>query len=73
MDGPLTLKFVGSTIIYAFLQAAGLVNDHLVSCPAHPGFARQIESGRPGPGRAGPEPVQTGPERPGPGREAQWL
>jgi len=66
-------KFVGSTIIYAFLQAAGLVNDHLVSCPAHPGFARQIEFGRPGPGRAGPEPVQTGPERPGPGREAQRL
>ena len=25
-------KFVGSTIIYAFLQSAGLVNDHLVSC-----------------------------------------
>ncbi len=25
-------KFVGSTIIYAHLQAAGLVNDHLVSC-----------------------------------------
>ena len=25
-------KFVGSTIIYAFIQAAGLVNDHLVSC-----------------------------------------
>jgi len=26
------LKFVGSTILYAHLQAAGLVNDHLVSC-----------------------------------------
>ncbi len=25
-------KFVGSTIMYAHLQAAGLVNDHLVSC-----------------------------------------
>jgi DNA-3-methyladenine glycosylase I len=25
-------KFVGSTICYAFLQSAGLVNDHLVSC-----------------------------------------
>jgi DNA-3-methyladenine glycosylase I len=25
-------KFVGSTIVYAFLQAAGLVNDHLTSC-----------------------------------------
>lgn len=25
--------FVGSTICYAFMQAAGMVNDHLVSCP----------------------------------------
>ena len=25
-------KFVGSTTIYAHLQAAGLVNDHLISC-----------------------------------------
>jgi DNA-3-methyladenine glycosylase I len=25
-------KFVGSTICYAFMQAAGLVNDHIVSC-----------------------------------------
>jgi DNA-3-methyladenine glycosylase I len=24
--------FVGSTIVYAFMQASGLVNDHLVSC-----------------------------------------
>lgn len=25
-------KFVGSTIIYAFMQAVGIVNDHLTSC-----------------------------------------
>jgi DNA-3-methyladenine glycosylase I len=25
-------KFVGSTICYAFMQAAGMVNDHLVAC-----------------------------------------
>jgi|SRR4051812_24740673 DNA-3-methyladenine glycosylase I len=25
-------SFVGSTIVYAFMQAAGLVNDHLVGC-----------------------------------------
>mgnify|MGYP003606178858 FL=1 len=25
-------KFCGSTILYAFIQAAGLVNDHIVSC-----------------------------------------
>jgi DNA-3-methyladenine glycosylase I len=29
-------SFVGPTIIYAFIQAAGLVNDHLVSCFRHP-------------------------------------
>lgn len=27
-------KFFGSTICYAHLQATGLVNDHLVNCPA---------------------------------------
>jgi len=27
--------FVGSTICYAFMQAAGLVNDHLTSCYRH--------------------------------------
>lgn len=26
-------KFVGSTIIYSFLQALGIIDDHLVSCP----------------------------------------
>jgi DNA-3-methyladenine glycosylase I len=25
-------RFVGSTIIYAHLQAVGVVNDHLISC-----------------------------------------
>lgn len=28
-------RFVGSTICYAYMQAAGLVNDHLVGCPRH--------------------------------------
>lgn len=27
-------KFVGSTICYAYMQATGLTNDHLLSCPA---------------------------------------
>ena len=26
-------RFVGSTIVYAFMQATGLVNDHLTHCP----------------------------------------
>jgi DNA-3-methyladenine glycosylase I len=28
-------KFVGSTICYAYMQAIGMVNDHLTSCPRH--------------------------------------
>jgi len=28
-------KFVGSTICYAFMQAAGMVNDHMVYCSRH--------------------------------------
>lgn len=28
-------KFVGPTICYSFMQAIGMVNDHLVDCPRH--------------------------------------
>jgi DNA-3-methyladenine glycosylase I len=28
-------KFCGPTIVYAFMQATGMVNDHLMSCPRH--------------------------------------
>lgn len=35
-------KFVGSTIMYAHMQAVGMVNDHLISCFRHKGC-------RPGP------------------------
>jgi DNA-3-methyladenine glycosylase I len=28
-------KFVGTTICYAFMQAVGMVNDHLVTCPQY--------------------------------------
>lgn len=35
-------KFVGSTICYAFMQASGMVNDHLVTCPQHT-KARQLD------------------------------
>ena len=34
-------KFVGSTIVYAHMQATGMVNDHLVNCYRH----REIKSG----------------------------
>ena len=32
-------KFCGPTIVYAFMQATGMVNDHLVTCFRHPEFA----------------------------------
>jgi DNA-3-methyladenine glycosylase I len=28
------MLFVGTTIIYAFMQAIGMVNDHLITCPS---------------------------------------
>ncbi len=37
-------SFVGSTICYAFMQATGMVNDHLVTCPRHAACQRLAES-----------------------------
>lgn len=37
-------SFVGSTIIYAYMQAVGLVNDHLIGCFRHREI-RRLESG----------------------------
>jgi DNA-3-methyladenine glycosylase I len=28
-------RFVGPTVMYAHMQATGMVNDHLLSCPRH--------------------------------------
>ena len=33
-------KFVGPTIVYAFMQAVGMVNDHLVDCHRHAAVAK---------------------------------
>ena len=33
-------KFVGPTIVYAFMQAVGMVNDHLVTCHRHGELAK---------------------------------
>ena len=33
-------KFCGPTIVYAFMQAVGMVNDHLVSCHRHAPLAK---------------------------------
>ena len=31
-------KFCGPTIVYAFMQATGMVNDHIVTCRCHAGL-----------------------------------
>ena len=33
-------RFVGSTICYAFMQASGIVNDHLLACFRYGEIAR---------------------------------
>ncbi|MFQ5932311.1 MAG: DNA-3-methyladenine glycosylase I [Nitrospiraceae bacterium] len=40
-------KFAGSTICYAFMQAAGMVNDHLVTCFRHAEVRALDEHDRP--------------------------
>jgi DNA-3-methyladenine glycosylase I len=39
-------KFVGPTIVYAFMQATGMVNDHLVTCFCHKSCAGKQRSPR---------------------------
>ncbi|HXY89143.1 MAG TPA: DNA-3-methyladenine glycosylase I [Xanthobacteraceae bacterium] len=34
-------KFCGPTIVYAFMQAVGMVNDHIVDCHRHKALARR--------------------------------
>jgi DNA-3-methyladenine glycosylase I len=36
-------KFCGPTIVYAFMQAVGMVNDHLVTCHRHEALARPFK------------------------------
>jgi DNA-3-methyladenine glycosylase I len=38
-------KFCGPTIVYAFMQAVGMVNDHLVTCHRHPDFKAPTRRG----------------------------
>jgi DNA-3-methyladenine glycosylase I len=35
-------KFCGPTIVYAFMQAVGMVNDHVVSCHRHAALAKLL-------------------------------
>ena len=35
-------KFCGPTIVYAFMQAVGMINDHLVTCPRHEGVKKLV-------------------------------
>lgn len=39
-------RFVGSTICYAFMQAAGMVNDHFVDCFRHAELSRRMQRWR---------------------------
>jgi DNA-3-methyladenine glycosylase I len=39
-------SFVGPVIVYAYMQSAGLVNDHLISCFRHPDFPELIPDGK---------------------------
>jgi DNA-3-methyladenine glycosylase I len=39
-----SFKFVGPTIVYAFMQAVGMVNDPLVSCHRHAACAKLAKS-----------------------------
>ena len=39
-------KFVGPTIVYAFMQATGMVNDHLVTCFCHETCSRKLRKPR---------------------------
>ena len=41
-------KFCGPTIVYAFMQACGLVNDHLTGCPCHDRVVELGKDGLPG-------------------------
>ncbi len=41
-------RFVGSTILYAHMQATGVVNDHLVGCFRHAQLCRRRHGTRPG-------------------------
>jgi DNA-3-methyladenine glycosylase I len=39
-------KFCGPTIVYAFMQATGMVNDHLITCHRHGACAELGRNGR---------------------------
>ncbi len=54
-------KFAGSTIMYAHMQACGLVNDHLIACDRW--LAVQVSS-RPGTARSGSRPARPKTARP---------
>jgi DNA-3-methyladenine glycosylase I len=57
-------RFVGPTIVYAFMQAMGLVNDHLAGCAHRPAIERaRAELRRPRRRAAAPHPSRSAPER----------
>jgi DNA-3-methyladenine glycosylase I len=53
-------KFCGPTIVYAFMQAVGMVNDHLVTCHRHAECANFLPSPPPLRGRSTPKAAGRG-------------
>jgi len=49
-------RFVGPTIVYAFMQAVGMVNDHLVTCFRYAELTSRAPGTAPSAGRRGPSP-----------------
>ena len=47
-------RFVGPTIVYAFMQAVGMVNDHLVTCFRYAELTSRAPGTAPSAGRRAP-------------------
>jgi DNA-3-methyladenine glycosylase I len=50
----LGFKFMGSTIVYAHMQATGMINDHLASCFRYEQLCAQADAD---PGLRAPRPA----------------
>jgi len=53
-----SFSFVGSTIVYAHMQAVGMVNDHVVGCFRHRELVDLVRSWPGGPDRLGSRPTK---------------
>jgi hypothetical protein len=59
------MRFVGATTVYAFMQSAGLVNDHLAACHrSDSGNGRRRTTARPRPAIPKPHKLAKKPKGP---------